>query len=144
MLENIPKFSFLSLFWQAYEIWEHSPFVHCWLTLVTFSSINQRLKITCKMKIWIYHFLEKAFYWCIILIIDFRNKTEFQFLIFFLQNIVSPIWSVRRDFCLQKVGVYSPLQKNSPRNFTVRRFGYSNHLPKRIMKQMIHHWKALI
>ena len=39
---------------------------------------------------------------------------------------------------------YSPLQKNSPRNFTVRRFGYSNHLPNRIMKQMIHHWKALI
>ena len=39
---------------------------------------------------------------------------------------------------------YSPLQKNQPRNFTVRRFGYSNHRPHRIMKQMIHHWKALI
>ena len=28
--------------------------------------------------------------------------------------------------------------------YSVRRFGYFNHLSNRILKQMIHHWKALI
>ena len=49
--------------------------------------------------------------------------------------------------CLKMPGQTSEVQWRpfeNQQSFTVRRFGYSNHLPHRIMKQMIHHWKTLI
>ena len=45
-------------------------------------------------------------YWCIISTTDFWNKNKLQFLSLFLpKTLVSPIWSIKWKFCLQKVRV---------------------------------------
>ena len=103
-----------------------------------------------KIRYYVLNFLEASFLWCLFFnkLVKFILKIVISLLI--IKRLAVSCWGKLITDSLQIIFSwdfnvnYTDRRMYTYSRISVRRFGYFHHLPKRILKQMIHHWKALI